>query len=441
MATFRAWISLILVGLGFGGYLLGAVASASSGPPIVVIPINGTVDAGMAHLVERGIAEANDDHAKAVVLEVNSNGGLVADAQEIRDAIYTAKEPVVAYISRRAYSSAALISLSSNRIVMSSEASFGAAEPHTASGDNAELVSALRKEFESAATRNHRNATLAAAMVDKTVSVPEYKSPNGFLVLTTKDALHTGMADAQADTLADALRVEHLDGAPILNAEYTWGEQVARFATDPVITSILLTIGMLGLVLEMQTMHGIAGTIGVLAFALFFGTHIYAGFSNGLVVALAIAGVIGILWELHVVPGHGAPGILGGVALLSAVLLAFGIPFFFIAVESVSTAIILTVIAFVLMLRVFPENQWVKRLALVAAQGADYVASRDFGEFRGAIGTAASYLRPAGIGAFEGKRVDVLTAGEFIQAGTPIRVTRIEGARIFVEPVSLPSYK
>jgi membrane-bound serine protease (ClpP class) len=311
-------------------------------------------------------------------------------------------------------------------------------------------------------------------MVDKTVSVPDYKSPNGFLVLTTADALRSHMADAQADTLADALRIEHLENAPIIHADYTWGEQLARFATDPVVTSILLTIGMLGLVLEMQTMHGIAGTIGVLAFALFFGTHIYAGFSNGLVVALAIAGVIGILWELHVVPGHGAPGILGGVALLAAlaiagvigilwelhvvpghgapgilggvallaaILLAFGIPFFFVAVESVSTAVILTVITFVLMLRVFPENQWIKRLALVAAQGSDYVASRDFTEFRGATGTAASYLRPAGIGAFEGKRVDVLTEGEFIQAGTPIRVTRVEGARIFVEPVTLPSYK
>lgn len=441
MATLRASISLLLIGLGLGGSLFGAVATASSGPPIVVIPIEGTVDAGMAHLVERGIAEANDVHARAVVLDVNSNGGLLVDAQEIRDAIYTAKEPVIAYIGRRAYSSAALISISSNRIIMAPGASFGAAEPHTPVGDNTELVSALRKEFASAAERNHRNALLASAMVDKTISVPEYKSPNGFLVLSTQDALRSHMADAQAATLNDALAEEHLADAPIINERYTWAESVARFATEPAITSILLTIGMLGLILEMQTMHGIAGTIGVLALGLFFGSHIYAGFSNGLVVALAIVGILGILWELHVVPGHGAPGILGGVALLAAVLLAFGLPFFFVAVESVSTAIILTVITFVLLLRVFPENQWVKRLALVAEQGAEYVASRDFSEFRGAIGTAASFLRPAGIGAFEGKRVDVLTEGEFIQAGTPIRVTRVEGARIFVEPVSLPSYK
>ncbi|HEY5424959.1 MAG TPA: NfeD family protein, partial [Candidatus Tumulicola sp.] len=59
----------------------------------------------------------------------------------------------------------------------------------------------------------------------------------------------------------------------------------------------------------------------------------------------------------------------------------------------------------------------------------------------GLTGTAASYLRPAGIAAIEGRRVDVLTEGEFIPQGTPIRVVRVEGSRIFVEAVSLPSYQ
>jgi membrane-bound serine protease (ClpP class) len=203
----------------------------------------------------------------------------------------------------------------------------------------------------------------------------------------------------------------------------------------------LLTIGTLGLIVEMQTLHGIAGTIGVLALALFFGTHIYAGFSNGLVIALAIAGLLGILWELHVVPGHGVPGLLGVVALVAAVFLAFGLPFTFIAIEAISTSIILTAICFALLTRIFPQNAWMRRMALVDAQGPDYVASLDHSSLRGMTGVAASYLRPAGVAQIDGKRVDVLTEGEFIAAGTPVRVTRVEGARIFVEPVTLPSYK
>jgi membrane-bound serine protease (ClpP class) len=278
-------------------------------------------------------------------------------------------------------------------------------------------------------------------MVDPSISVPQYKPTNAYLTLNTGDALRSGIAQGQAPTLDAALAAAHLAGAQRITPQYTFAEEVARFATSPAISSILLTIGMLGLILEMQTLHGIAGTIGVAALALFFGTHVYAGFSNGLVIALAILGLVGILWELHVVPGHGAPGILGGLALLAAVLLAFGLPFFFVAIESVSTAIILTVIAFAFLTRVFPENAWMQKLTLVAAQGPDYVTSTDFTSLRGAIGTASSFLRPAGIASIDGRRVDVLTDGEFIPAGTPVRVTRVEGARIFVEPVTLPSYR
>jgi len=141
-----------------------------------------------------------------------------------------------------------------------------------------------------------------------------------------------------------------------------------------------------------------------------------------------------------VVPGHGFPGALGVTALLAAVLLAFGIPFFFVAVESLATALVVTVIVFSLVVRAVPQNAWMNRLALASAQGPDFVTSRDFSDLRGQIGTAASFLRPAGIATIDGRRIDVLTEGEFIPQGTTVRVTRVEGARIFVEAVNLPSY-
>jgi membrane-bound serine protease (ClpP class) len=435
MMRIRAWLGLGLATLGFAGYAIVGLAQTSS-RPVVVIPIHGMVDDGMAHLVGRSIEEANRDDARAVVLDVNSPGGLVEAAMSIKDAIFTAHEPVIAYIAHMGASSAALISLSANRIVMAPGAFLGPAEPHP---DDRESVDALRAEFESTAQRNHRSPTLAGAMVDKRINVPEYKLSGSFLALDTSQAIATGMADAVAPTLTDALREEHLGDAPIVRTNYTWGEELARFANTPEVSTLLLTIGMLGLILEMQTLHGIAGLVGLGALGLFFGTHVYAGFSNGLVIGLAILGLFGILWELHVVPGHGAPGILGAIALLFAVLLAFGIPFFFVAVETVSTAIILTVALFAFSTRIFPQNAWMQRFALAAAQGPDYVSSADYRAFRGATGTATSFLRPAGIAAIEGKRVDVLTEGEFIPAGTPIRVTRVEGARIFVEPLATSS--
>jgi membrane-bound serine protease (ClpP class) len=266
--------------------------------------------------------------------------------------------------------------------------------------------------------------------------VPEFKRAGTILTLNTDDALRAGIAASTAPTLDAALAQLHLADAPRITESFSWAEAIARFATDPVVSGLLLTLGMLGLLIEMQTMHGIAGVIGVGALVLFFGSHVYAGFSNGLVIVLAVLGLLGILWELHVVPGHGLPGILGAAALLVAVLFAFGMPFFFIGIETIATAIVLTVIAFTLTVRAVPQNAWAHRLALAHAQGPEYVASADYRDLRGRTGTAVSYLRPAGIASIDGRRVDVLTEGEFIAQGTPIRVVRVEGARVFVEPVT-----
>jgi membrane-bound serine protease (ClpP class) len=418
---------LLLCGLG------GLVAGAQVARPVVVVPITGTVDDGMAHLVQRSVDEANQAHARAIVLDVNSPGGLVESAFSIRDALFNAQEPVIAYVGERAYSAAALISLSANRIVVAPGASIGAAEPIPAT---VKMISGLRGEFESTAQRNHHDSKIAGAMVDKNVDLPQYKRAGAILTLNTEDAVRSGIATGTAPTLDAALAQLNLADAPRTTESFTWAERIVRFATDPVVSGLLLTLGMLGLLIEMQTLHGIAGLIGISALALFFGTHVYAGFSNEFVVVLAVLGVIGILWELHVVPGHGLPGILGVTALMVAVLWAFGLPFIFVGIETIATAIVLTVIAFTLTVRAVPQNAWAHRLALAAAQGPDYVASADYRGLRGRTGTAVSFLRPAGIAAIDGRRVDVLTEGEFIAQGTPVRVVRVEGARVFVEPLS-----
>jgi membrane-bound serine protease (ClpP class) len=430
----QAWLSCALL---LGG-LAGIAGASSIDRPVVVVPITGTVDDGMAHLVERSVDEANRSNARAILLTVNSPGGLVSSAFRIRDALFSAQEPVDAYVTQRAYSAAALITLSANRIIMAPGASIGAAEPVEAGGTvppSDKIISALRGEFESTAERTHHSPQIAGAMVDKNASLPQYKRSGMVLTLNTDDAVRAGVAEGTATTLDAALADLKLAGAPLVTQSYSFGETLARFATDPVVSGLLLTLGMLGLLIEMQTLHGIAGIIGVGALALFFGSHVYAGFSNEFVVALAVIGLIGILWELHVVPGHGLPGILGAGALLVAVLLAFGLPFLFVGVETIATAIVLTVIGFTLTVRAVPQNAWAHRLALSAAQGPEYVTSTDFGALRGRAGTATSFLRPAGIASIDGRRIDVLTAGEFIAAGTPIRVERVEGARIFVEPL------
>jgi membrane-bound serine protease (ClpP class) len=215
--------------------------------------------------------------------------------------------------------------------------------------------------------------------------------------------------------------------------------ELLRLATDPTISGVLLAIGFVGLLLEMQTLHLVAGIVGVTAFALFFGSHVYVGSSDSLVVCLAVIGLVGVLLELHVLPGHGVAGILGLAALLTAVVLAF--PFALVAAQSIAIAIVLTAVIFFFAARLFPQNAFMHRLAFTGVQGKEYVAAPDRRALLGAAGFATSYLRPAGYAAINGQKVDVLTEGEFVAAGTPVVVTRVEGARIFVRPRSEPMPK
>jgi membrane-bound serine protease (ClpP class) len=407
------------------------VALAASGQGTVeVVPIQGTIDEGMAHLVVRAVAQAKTDHARAIVLDVNTFGGLVSAGTEIRDALLASDVPVDAYV-QRAWSAGALVSLAASRIVVEDGGSIGSAQPIP---HDPKTVSAVRAEFRSTAMHFHRDPTLAAAMVDTSVDAPAYKPPGGILNLSADQARQAGFSEATVGSLDQALAHFGVANATRENAQYTFAEQVARIATNPEISGILLAIGFLGLLIELQTLHGVAGAIGAASLALFFGTHIYGGFSNGLVLAVALVGLLLILFELHVLPGHGVAGILGILILVASVLLAFGIPFFVGALQALAVAIVLSAVAFALLQRVLPENAFVKRLMFAGTQGPDYVASADHRHLLGASGVAVSFLRPAGVAAFGDVREDVLTEGEFVPAGTPVRVTRVEGARIFVRP-------
>ena len=210
-----------------------------------------------------------------------------------------------------------------------------------------------------------------------------------------------------------------------------------RFALDPSVSGLLLGLGFAGLLLEMLSLSLVAGTVGAAALALFFAAHLAGGSADALIVGLAVLGLCGIVFELHVLPGHGVSGVVGTMALFAAVVLAFGVPFFAVAAQSLAIAVVVCVLLVVLAKRVVPEKVFVRRLSVNGADENTSFASPDYRALIGKAGFAASFLRPAGVAAIDGQRVDVLTEGEFVPAGTAVIVTRVEGARIFVRPESV----
>jgi len=160
------WLGLILALLAVFGGALGALSRVT--PRVIVIPIVGTIDEGLAAFVERSVEQARRDGADAILIEINTFGGRVDSATSIRDALLRAGRPVMAFVRERAWSAGALITLAAEKIAMAPGASIGAAEPQPA---EEKTISALRAEFEATAERHGRDPRVAAAMVDNESSL------------------------------------------------------------------------------------------------------------------------------------------------------------------------------------------------------------------------------------------------------------------------------
>jgi membrane-bound serine protease (ClpP class) len=429
-----------------------AVAAAAPAPeprPVVYqVPIEGMIDLGLAPFVERVLDEAAAGGAAAVILEINTFGGRVDAAVLIRDALLRARVRTVAFVNKRAISAGALISLAATTIVMAEGGTIGAAtpvemgEPGGAARPVAEkTVSYVRKEFRATAESRGRPPLVAEAMVDADVEIPGLIEKGKLLTLTTEEALRHKLADFRADGLEAVLERIGLAGAEIRRATPTWAETVLRFLTHPVVSSLLMTIGILGIIVELRTPgFGVPGAVGIASISLFFWGHWLVRLVGWEELLLVGAGVILLAIELFVTPGFGVIGILGIAALLGGLglsLVGAGATWAVIlgAIGRVAVSLLLAIAASLALLRFLPRLPVGRRLVLdtelTAREGFASAPDTDRA-WLGKRGTAASTLRPAGIADIEGERVDVVSDGEFIEAGDPITVVRVDGNRIVV---------
>lgn len=419
----------LMVGAGIAAAAARTTTAAPASPFVQVIDIDNTIDAGMAHRVQRLVEEAQTDGATAILIVLKTNGGVVDDANDIRDALQSSGIPTIAYVKERAWSAGALIALACDKIYMAPGSSMGAAEPIPTTP---KTISAIHAEFVSLAEAHHRNPTIAAAMTDPDVVVPGLKKKGQILSLSPGAALKYHFIDGIAPTEIGALALAGIHQPRLRVATTTMGERIAQFVSDPIVSTLLLSIGILALLIEMQTLHLVAGIIGVAALTLFFGAHIVAGFSNWVVLAIFGLGVLALLFELHVLPGHGISGLVGALLILTSIVLAFGAVI--VGVIATSLALIVSISLFFLALRWLPESAFLRRLAFAGAQtpAAGYVAAAPVLGLDGAEGVAQTYLRPAGVAIINGTRYQVQTDGDYIPSQTRIRVKRVEGAHIFV---------
>ncbi len=434
--------------------MVGAGTAQDKRDVVYVAQIEGMIDLGLAPYVKRVINEATSAGAVAVVLEINTFGGRVDGAVQIRDALLAAQIRTVAYVNPRAISAGALISLAAEKIVMAGGGTIGAAAPveagqpgEGAKASSEKTVSYVRKEFRATAESRGRPPLIAEAMVDADVEIPKVIEKGKLLTLTTDEAIALKIADLRAPTLEDALKQLGYDGAEIRRPSLNWAEHLVRWLTHPVVSSLLLTIAMVGIIVELRTPgFGIPGGLGVLSLGLFFWGHwlvALAGWEELLLVAFGIV-LLGL--EVFVIPGFGVVGALGVAALLAGLVFSlFGSgsspQFILYAATRVSAALLAAILLSLFLLRFLPRlpfgRSLVLRTELDTADGYESAPDSDHA-LLGKRGRTLSALRPAGIAEIDGERVDVVSLGDMIDAGTSIQVLRVDGNRVVVKAVSNP---
>ncbi|MBE3573864.1 MAG: nodulation protein NfeD [Firmicutes bacterium] len=402
--------------------------------PVYVIRVEGTIDPGLAAYIRRSLEEARQRRAAGAVLLIGTLGGRVDAALDIRDTLLRTPLTTLAYVESRAWSAGALIAMACEKLVMAPGSSIGAAETRPA---EEKYISAFRGEFSATAERRGRRADVAAAMVDVSVAIPGLDGPDQLLTLTATQARKWGIADGVAPNLYAALEPYGLAGQPQVVREMNTVERLTRWLTDPGVATLLLTIGFVGLAVELIVMGwGWPGMIGVTALILFFLGSYMAGFAGWESIALFVAGLILLAIEVFAIPGFGVTGVLGLAAMFTGIFLAFASARQ--AAVAIATAIGTTLVAGYLMFRYFGRIKALQRLVLSTRQehAAGYSALPDLASLEGQEGVALTILRPAGTAEIAGRRVDVLTEGDFAQAGDRIRVIRVEGNRVVVRKVS-----
>ncbi|MFI8715115.1 nodulation protein NfeD [Brevibacillus brevis] len=429
----RLLFSLLCLIMGITMLFAPASTTAKTYQKAVWIPVDSTIERGLESFLHRAFADAQQQQADLVILHINTPGGEVNAADQIGQLIRQAPMHVIAYIDNQAFSAGTYIALNANEIIMTPGSSMGAATPIDLAGNAADIkfISGWSNKMKAAAELNNRNPDVARAMVEIDTEFPGLKPKGTVLSLDAQQAKRLGYADDVVSNKEELLKKLGIQPDSLQAIEPTGGELVARWVTSPIVMSLLLIIGLGGIVVELFAPgFGVAGTISLFAFSLYFFGHYVAGFANWLHIGLFVVGILLMLLEIFL-PG----GIVGAIGFLSIVtglvMAAYDTKQ---GLASLGVAALVTVIVAFMLVKKYGIKGLFNKFVLGETQSSEegYVAPRDQRELEGKSGIALTPLRPAGVVKVEGKRVDAVSVGGFIEAGTTITVVQVEGTRIVV---------
>jgi len=347
---------------------------------VYVVPIQNTIDLGIPAFVNRAIDTAEKNDAKLIIFDIETFGGRVDAATQVKDAISGTDIQTIAFINRRAISAGSLIALSCNKIYMTSGATIGATSVVDMSGEKQaeKSQSYMREEMAATAEQSGKNTTIARGMVDEELSF-EYLVVDGdsmkvddiegrkegkLITLTTELALKYKIADGTSESIEDILLDLSIENYDIITLDENWSEDLVRILTDPVVSSLLTTFGTIGIISELYSAGwGIGGTIGIICLTLALGAGYLTKLASATDLLIIFSGLTLLIVEFVAIPGFGVFGIVGLVILFYGLylLLIPDVPvsdeIYSAALDGFAWAIVGGVIVLIMLIRLISQSK------------------------------------------------------------------------------------
>lgn len=437
--------------------------SAGKEPKLVYqIDIKKEIDNTTRIYLRNGLTEARTLGADAILLHMNTYGGLLEAADSMRTAILYNSIPVYVFIDNNAASAGALISIACEKIFMRKGANIGAATVVNQTGAALpdKYQSYMRSMIRSTAEAHgkdtiiqgndttfkwKRDPLIAEAMVDERVVVPNLIDTGKVLTFTADEAVTWGYCDGIAET-PDEVITKYLgyNDYEIKKYEPSWYDDLKGFLMSPILQSLLIIIIIGGIYFEMQTPGmGFPSAAAVVAAILYFAPLYLDGLAQNWEILIFVLGLILIIAEVFVIPSFGIAGISGIIFVVTGLTLSLlnNTDFNFEGVstkevgEASLTVLIGLGLGFVLMLWLSNKigTKGMFRKVALHKDLEESHSSPSLVSLIGKEGIAFTVLRPSGKVMIENELYDGVSDLGFIEKGTKVKIVRFENAQVYVE--------
>ena len=382
---------------------------------------------------------------------MDTYGGAVNDADDIRTRILDYKKPIYVWINKDAASAGALISIACDSIYMSSGASIGAATVVTGDGEQApdKYQSYMRSIMRSTAEAKGRDPKIAEGMVDEDLQVDSVSQEGKVITFSTSEAIKYGFCDAELNSVEEILKRQNINEYEISNFQLSSSENIISLFLNPFVSGILLLLIFGGLYFELQT-PGVGFPIiaSITALLLYLIPYYLNGVAENWEIVLLFLGIILIAVEVFVIPGFGVFGILGlftSIGSLILIMLNNDLFDFTFVVSGDIVSASLAVLSSIFLLGILilfggiklTDTDAFKKIALEETHDSKlgYVSNKYSDDYIGKKGKAFTVLRPSGKVIIDEKLCDATSYDGFIEKNSKIKVVGNEGSTLKVSKI------